>query len=50
MSKLLLTEYYELCPNGKCDDLLTEEEKNNLKAFLLTLSDEDFIQNPNFQP
>ena len=28
MSKLLLTEYYELCPNGKCDDLLTEEEKS----------------------
>jgi len=27
MSKLLLTEYYELCPNGKCEDLLTEEEK-----------------------
>ena len=30
--------------------VLTEQEKNNLKAFLLTLSDEDFIQNPNFQP
>ena len=30
--------------------LLTESEKSNLKAFLLTLSDEDFMQNPNFQP
>ena len=28
--------------------LLTEQEKNNLKAFLLTLSDESFINNPNF--
>ena len=30
--------------------ILTEQEKNNLKAFLLTLSDEEFIQNTNFQP
>tara|TARA_R110000782_G_scaffold10571_2_gene32987 strand:- start:1301 stop:1918 length:618 start_codon:yes stop_codon:yes gene_type:complete len=29
--KLLLTEYYELCPNGKCDDLLTEEEKRMVR-------------------
>lgn len=29
--KLLLTEYYELCPNGKCDDLLTEEEKRMIR-------------------
>jgi len=27
MSKYLLTEYYELCPNGTCEDLLTEAEK-----------------------
>ena len=27
MSKYLLREYYELCPNGVCQDLLTEEEK-----------------------
>ena len=27
MSKLLLTEYYELCEGGACQDLLTEEEK-----------------------
>tara|TARA_R110000824_G_scaffold378823_2_gene570452 strand:+ start:708 stop:1319 length:612 start_codon:yes stop_codon:yes gene_type:complete len=27
MSKLLLREYYELCPGGICQDLLTEEEK-----------------------
>ena len=31
MRKLLLTEYYELCPNGKCDDLLTEEEKRMVR-------------------
>ena len=31
MSKLLLTEYYELCPNGKCADLLTEEEKRMVR-------------------
>jgi hypothetical protein len=27
MSKFLLREYYELCPGGICDDLLTESEK-----------------------
>lgn len=27
MSKNLLREYYELCPGGICDDLLTEAEK-----------------------
>ena len=27
---------------------LSSEEKANLKAFLLTLSDEDFISNPSF--
>ena len=27
MGKLLLTEYYELCEGGICQDLLTEEEK-----------------------
>ena len=31
MNKLLLTEYYELCPNGTCDDLLTEEEKRMVR-------------------
>ena len=31
MNKYLLTEYYELCPNGVCDDLLTEEEKRMVK-------------------
>ena len=31
MNKLLLTEYYELCPDGKCDDLLTEEEKRMIR-------------------
>lgn len=27
MTKLLLTEYYELCEGGVCQDLLTEQEK-----------------------
>ena len=27
MGKLLLTEYYELCEGGTCQDLLTEAEK-----------------------
>jgi len=31
MSKFLLTEYYELCPNGTCEDLLTEAEKQLVK-------------------
>jgi len=31
MNKYLLTEYYELCPNGICDDLLTEEEKRMVR-------------------
>ena len=28
--------------------LLSPEEKEHLKAFLLTLSDQSFINNPNF--
>ena len=28
---------------------LTEEDKADLKAFLLSLSDESFINNPNYQ-
>ena len=31
MNKYLLTEYYELCTNGICDDLLTEEEKRMVR-------------------
>jgi len=31
MSKHLLTEYFELCPNGSCHDLLTEQEKRMIK-------------------
>jgi len=30
MSKILLREYYELCPGGVCQDLLTEEEKRQV--------------------
>ena len=29
--KYLLREYYELCPNGTCQDLLSEEEKVDVK-------------------
>jgi hypothetical protein len=29
--KYLLREYYELCPDGTCQDLLTEEEKRDIK-------------------
>jgi len=39
MSKYLLTEYYELCPNGTCEDLLTEAEKAQVReqgAYFLT--------------
>jgi hypothetical protein len=31
MSTYLLTEYFELCPNGLCEDLLTEAEKQMVK-------------------
>ena len=37
MSKYILREYYELCPGGICQDLLTEDEKfqaNNGTIFL----------------
>ena len=30
MSKQLLQEYYELCPDGMCPDLLTEREKKEI--------------------
>ena len=30
MSKRLLTEYYELCPDGACLDVLTEAEKKQV--------------------
>ena len=30
MSKKLLTEFYELCPNGMCPDLLIEREKREI--------------------
>ena len=31
MSKYLLREFYELCPNGTCEDLLTEDEKRMIR-------------------
>tara|TARA_R110000824_G_scaffold188779_2_gene370130 strand:- start:1114 stop:1725 length:612 start_codon:yes stop_codon:yes gene_type:complete len=38
MSKMLLREYYELCPGGICEDLLTEEEKRLVKKGVMILS------------
>jgi len=38
MSKFLLREYYELCPNGVCQDLLTEDEKVQAKNGTVFLS------------
>jgi len=38
MSKNLLREYYELCPGGICDDLLTEAEKRYVANGGLILS------------
>jgi len=37
-SKYLLREYYELCPGGICQDLLTEEEKIQVKNGTVFLS------------
>lgn len=38
MNKFLLREYFELCAGGFCEDLLTEQEKREIKngAFYLT--------------
>ena len=38
MSKLLLTEFYQLCEGGTCQDLLTEEEKRYVANGGLILS------------
>jgi len=38
MSKKLLREFYELCPDGVCKDLLTEEEKKLVNKGVLFLS------------
>ena len=38
MSKFLLREYYELCPNGVCQDLLSEDEKLQVKKGTVFLS------------
>jgi len=38
MKKQLLREYYELCPGGECQDLLTEEEKRLVKSGTLILT------------
>jgi len=38
MSRKLLREYYELCPGGICQDLLTEEEKKLVNSGVLILT------------
>lgn len=38
MSKPLLREFYELCPNGVCEDILTESDKRFIKEGGLILS------------
>ena len=38
MSKYLLREYYELCPGGVCQDLLTEDEKAQARNGAVFLS------------
>ena len=38
MSKKLLTEYYELCKDGICQDLLTEREKREMANGVVYLS------------
>lgn len=38
MSRQLLTEYFELCPNGYCDDVLTESDKRFIKEGGIILS------------
>jgi len=37
-NKYLLREYYELCPGGICQDLLTEEEKIQVKSGTIFLT------------
>lgn len=39
-----------LSPQLKNKIILSESDKNNLIAFLKTLTDEEFLQNPKFQP
>jgi hypothetical protein len=38
MSKSLLREFFELCPNGYCEDVLTESDKRFIKEGGLILS------------
>ena len=38
MSKKLLTEFFELCPDGFCQDLLTEREKKEIANGVVYLS------------
>ena len=38
MSKKLLTEFFELCPDGFCQDLLTEREKKEMANGVMYLS------------
>ena len=38
MPKLILREYYALCENGTCEDLLNEEEKRYVRDGGMMLS------------
>ena len=38
MSKSLLREFFELCPNGLCEDILTESDKHFIKQGGMMLS------------
>jgi len=38
MSKILLREYYELCEGGVCQDLLTEDEKRQVREGVVFLT------------
>ena len=38
MSKGLIREYFELCPNGVCEDILTESDKRFIKNGGMILS------------
>ena len=38
MNKSLLREFYELCPNGLCEDILTESDKHFIKQGGMMLS------------
>jgi hypothetical protein len=46
MSKQLLQEFYELCPNGMCPDLLTEREKREISNGAMYLTGRILVFRP----